>query len=144
MTWQPCVAVRMWQSHEDPHTGSYFLTISAVSCDTDNGRYEPLLHCGTFGSKFGCMKRQLRSGDERGDDTISAVIWEAILAQSNSLSWENCTFSYGNAKDSLRNSWPNIPNCDMYYCSHSPWTFTTQVCSESNSKTWSTMFDCVW
>jgi len=67
------------------HTGSHFLVISSVLCDTNNGRYEQLFHCGAFGSKLGCIKRQLRSGNEWSDDNISEVIWVAILAQSNSF-----------------------------------------------------------
>jgi hypothetical protein len=67
------------------HTGSHFLIISSVLCDTGNGRYEQLFHCGAFGSKLGSIKRQLRSGIEWGVDNISEVIWVAILAQSNSF-----------------------------------------------------------
>jgi len=57
-------------------------------CKDGNDNYEQLVHQGEFGSKCLYAKRQHRSDNESGDDTISAAIWETVSVQSNSFSDE--------------------------------------------------------
>lgn len=89
------------------HRKSNFVFINCVFCNVDGGKCEQLFRWDAFVNEFlGAWKSAHGSDDESGDDSISAAVWEAISAQSNSFIMEKCEFWCRNAKHSQRNSRP--------------------------------------
>jgi len=66
------------------HPGSHFLIIIVLSKD-GNDNYQQLVHDESLLASV-WMHRQHRSDVDSGDDTISALIWEAMSVQSNCFS----------------------------------------------------------
>ena len=81
------------------HRKFNFVITKCVFCNVGGGRCEQLFRWGAFVSE--CLGAH-GSDDESGDDSISATVWEAISAQSNSFVMEKHEFWCRNAKHSHR------------------------------------------
>jgi hypothetical protein len=134
MTWQSCMAMNMCQ-----HPQSHFLITGCVLWeDCEILTIIPLRSI--WEHVFRCMKRHLIWDSESGDDTFTAVIWEAISMQSIFYRDKNAPFHKEMWKILLR-AFSQYPERWCVLLLPLRWTVTAWVCVEMISRTWRTIFD---